>query len=310
MGTSSAWGRPGRCTPSRALSNPFLLINPRSGDQRPSPEELAGEARRQGVEVHLLQEGEDPADLARAAAEHGAQALGMAGGDGSLAAVAAVAIERDLPFVCVPFGTRNHFARDVGIDHDDPEAALGAFRGRERRVDVGIVDGRVFLNNVSLGLYASLVHDPRRKTRNRVVAFLRMAPAALGRSRRPLQLSFEIEGGLEHHAALVVLVANNGYRLQNMADLGERATLEEGLLHAYVIEAVSRGSLLGLLARAAVGKAEQAEGLVDWAAERFGLEASRPRIHAAIDGEPVELEPPLQFEIRPRALAVLLPASS
>jgi diacylglycerol kinase family enzyme len=224
--------------------------------------------------------------------------------------VASVALERGLPFVCVPLGTRNHFARDVGIDRDDPEGALRAFRGSPRQVDVGLVGGRLFLNNVSLGLYASLVHDPRRKTRNRLMAFLRMVPTALGRSSRPLRLSFEVKGRLEHHAALVVLVANNDYRLQNMADLGERTTLEEGLLHAYVIEAVSRRSLLALLARASIGKAEQAKGLVHWSAKQIGVEASRPRIHAAIDGEPVVLEPPLEFEIRPRALALLLPASS
>jgi diacylglycerol kinase family enzyme len=260
--------------------------------------------------VHVLQADEDPADLARAAAERGAEALGVAGGDGSLAAVATVALERDLPFVCVPFGTRNHFARDVGIDRDDPLGAVRAFHGRERRIDVGLVDGRVFLNNVSLGLYASFVHDPGRKTRNRLMASLRLVPAALGRSRGPLRASFEADGRLEHHAALVVLVANNDYRLQKVADLGERTTLDEGLLHVYVIEAGSRRSLLALLARAATGRLEQAEGLVDRSATRIRLEAPRPRIHAAIDGEPVVLDPPLEFEIRPRALALLLPASS
>jgi diacylglycerol kinase family enzyme len=234
----------------------------------------------------------------------------MAGGDGSLAAVAAVALERDLPFVCIPFGTRNHFARDLGIDRDDPVGALDAFQGRERRIDVGAVGERLFLNNVSLGLYASFVHDPARKTRNRLMAFLRMAPVALGRGRSPLDVSFEFEGRRERHAALVVLVANNDYRIETLADLGERACLDEGLLHAYVIEAVSRRALLALLARAAVGNVGEAEGLVEWAAERFSVESSRARLHAAIDGEPVVLETPLAFEVKPRALRVLVPPSA
>jgi diacylglycerol kinase family enzyme len=233
----------------------------------------------------------------------------MAGGDGSLAAVAGVALERNLPFVCIPFGTRNHFARDLGIDRDDPVGALAAFHGRERRIDVGAVGKSLFLNNVSLGLYASFVHDPARKTRNRLVAFLRMAPAALGRGRSPLDLSFEFEGRRERHAALVVLVANNDYRIESMADLGERTRLDEGLLHAYVIEALSRLALLALLARAAVGNVDEAEGLVEWAAERFSVESSRARIHAAIDGEPVVLETPLEFEVKPGALRVLVPPS-
>ena len=262
------------------------------------------------MDVHVLAEDDDAAEVARRAAESGAESLGMAGGDGSLATVVAVALERDLPFVCIPFGTRNHFARDLGIDREDPLGALAAFQGRERRIDVGAVGERLFLNNVSLGLYASFVHDPARKTRNRLMAFLRMVPAALGRGRRPLDVSFEFEGRRERRAALVVLVANNDYRIESMADLGERARLDEGLLHAYVIEAVSRRALVALLARAAVRNVGEAEGLVEWTAESFSVESSRPRIHAAIDGEPVVLETPLAFEVKPRALRVLVPPSA
>jgi diacylglycerol kinase family enzyme len=257
----------------------------------------------------VLEEGEDATDLARQAADEGAPVLGMAGGDGSLAAVAAVSLERDLPFVCIPFGTRNHFARDVGIEVD-PLAALAAFSGPERQVDMATVGGRLFLNNVSLGLYASFVHDPRRKTRNRLIAFFRMAPAVLGRSRRPLQLSFEAEGRRERRSALVVVVANNGYEIQSLADLGERTSLDEGLLHAYVVEAASRRALVGLLARAVIGRAEEGESLVEWPAREFRLEAARSRVHAAVDGEPALLDSPLDFEIRPRALRLLLPAGA
>ena len=114
-------------------------------------------AREKAIGTRLLRPGEDAAAVAAEAAS-GAKAVGMAGGDGSLAAVAEVAIERDLPFVCVPFGTRNHFARDLGLDRRDPVAALEAFAGEERRVDVGRAGERLFLNNVSIGAYASLVH--------------------------------------------------------------------------------------------------------------------------------------------------------
>jgi diacylglycerol kinase family enzyme len=231
----------------------------------------------------------------------------MGGGDGSLAPVASVALERDLPFVCIPLGTRNHFARDLGIQVDDPLAALAAFSGRERRVDVGKVAERVFLNNVSLGLYASFVNDPQRKTRNRFVAFMRMVPAALGRSRTPLDVAFEAEGTREHRAALIVLVANNHYEVETLAELGERPRLDEGRLHAYVIEAVSRRALLGLLAKAAIGDVEEAEGFVEWAAPRLTVDLPDHRIHAALDGEPAVLKAPLDFEVEPRALRVLVP---
>lgn len=234
----------------------------------------------------------------------------MAGGDGSLAAVASVALEHDLPFVPVPFGTRNHFARDAGFDGDDPIGALAAFEGAERPVDVGFVRDQLFLNNVSLGLYASFVHDPGRKTRNRLVAFLRMVPAALGRSRKPLAVSFDVEGRQERHQALVVLVANNDYELENMRELGKRERLDEGLLHAFVVEATTRRALLALLLGAAIGRAGDAEALVEWSAERFAVDSGHPRIHAAIDGEPAVLDPPLEFEIRPRALRLLVPRAA
>jgi diacylglycerol kinase family enzyme len=262
------------------------------------------------VETHVLREGENAAELARKAVDAGAESLGMAGGDGSLAAVAAVALDHDLPFVCVPLGTRNHFARDLQLDPEDPPAALTAFRGVERRVDIGRVGRRIFLNNVSLGLYASFVHNPERKTRNRLVAFLRMVPAALGRGRTPLDVSFELEGKREHRAALVVLVANNDYELDSMADLGERQRLDEGLLHAYVIEAGSRRSLVGLFLKAAAGEPGDAEALAEYAAPRLSVDLPHRRIHAAIDGEPVVLDAPLEFELEPRALRVLVPPNA
>jgi diacylglycerol kinase family enzyme len=287
----------------------------------PSAEELVAEAERRGIDTHMLGPGDDLAAIARERVESdesGAAALGMAGGDGSLGAVASEALEHDVPFVCVPFGTRNHFARDLGLDCDDPVSVLDAFRGgEERRVDVGMVDGRVFLNNVSLGLYASLVHDPRHDTKNRLVAAFRMIPAAFGKSRRPLDLTVEVEGRMERRSALVLLVANNDYALDALSDLGRRTRLDEGCLHAYVVEAVDRWRLVGLFARALSGRieptegwVEPTEGWVEWTSERFEVAAKRHRAHVAIDGEPDVLMPPLVFEIRPRALRVLIPAGT
>ena len=242
-----------------------------------------------------------------ALARKGSGPVGIAGGDGSLGVVAGVAADEDRPFVCIPFGTRNHFARDLGLDDEDPIAALAGFEGEERRVDIGLAGDRWFLNNVSLGVYASFVHDPARKTRNRLVALFRLLPAALGRSRTPLDLSLDADGRQEHHSALLVLVANNGYKMQSMAELGSRDRLDEGRLHAYVIEEVSRSALVGLLFRAVAGSLEQAEGWSEWEAEQFRLEASRDHLHAAVDGEPVVLPAPLEFEVRPRGLRVLVP---
>src|SRR5207248_5899756 len=137
-----------------------------------------------------------------------ADALGIAGGDGSLAIVATAAIERDMRFACVPFGTRNHFARDIGLDRDDPVEALDALvAGEERAIDVGRANGRVFLNNVSLGVYAQLV-ERREHHRRRSNAFARLrALAAVATNRAPV--GFTVDGAPIE--ARVVLVSNNAY---------------------------------------------------------------------------------------------------
>ena len=194
---------------------PFLIVNPNSGTESPSAEELRDAARARGVDVRFLEDGDDLQQLAR---DSGADVLGMAGGDGSLAAVAAVAIERDVPFVCVPFGTRNHFARDLGLDRDDPLAALAAFAdGVERRVDVARAGKRLFLNNVSLGLYARLVHR-REHHRRRRDALARLRALALTVTDRRRRQRFTIDGKVVR--ARLVLVSNNRYALDLARSLG------------------------------------------------------------------------------------------
>jgi diacylglycerol kinase family enzyme len=258
----------------------FLLINPRSGRGRPDADELAEAAQSRGIRAHVLRRGEDAEALA---GEADAEALGVAGGDGSLAPVAGVAIARDLPFVCIPFGTRNHFARDLGLDRRDPLAALASYDGEERRIDVGRADDALFLNNVSFGVYASLVHRREAHRRRRdAIARLR---ALLRTLRHPHRLRLEVDGRLLK--ARVVLVANNSYEL-NVFDLGARETLTGGRLHLY--------SARGLLPTA-------------WDEEDAAtFELAGPGVRrAAIDGEPVTLEAPLTCRIEARALRVLLP---
>jgi diacylglycerol kinase family enzyme len=256
----------------------FLVINPRSG-RGSHAGTLRDEATRLRIETHLLGPDEDPAEVARRA-PHGP--LGMASGDGCLAAVAGVAIERGVPFVVVPLGTFNHFARDVGVDRGDPEGALRAFSGREKTVDVARVNGRLFLNNVSLGLYARLVH---RSERGDPFARLKALGLLL---RRPSGLGVTVDGTNVH--ARVVVFSNNHYTLDAFS-LGERERLDEGALHVYV----AHGWLPSTWNEHSL--------------QTCTVEARAGRLEAAIDGEPTRLETPLRFELEPRALRVLLPES-
>jgi diacylglycerol kinase family enzyme len=259
----------------------LLLINPRSGGGSPDAEELRAEAEAREIATRLLGPGDDPAKVAR---ESRADVVGVAGGDGSLAPVAEVAVATGRPFVCVPFGTRNHFARDLGLDRDDPVAALDAFGGEELRIDVGRVGERLFLNNVSLGAYAALVHRRERHRRRR--GLLARARALLMVVRRRPEAVLLLEG--VPLQARVVLVANNAYRLE-LFDVGERPSLTEGKLYLYT----ARGVLPTAWEERAV--------------ERLTLDSPDGRVAAAVDGEAAELEPPLELRIEPRALRVLLP---
>ena len=259
-----------------------LFVNPRSGADSPTVEELEAAAEERGVSVHVLREGEDLVELARSA---DAEVLGMAGGDGSLGAVAHVAIERDLPFVCIPWGTRNHFAIDAGLSADDPLAAVAAFGGTERRVDVGRAGDRIFLNNVSLGVYGRLVHRrEHRRRREEALARLRALATSVWHDRRWTR-RFRIDGTPVN--ASVVLVANNEY-LAELTSLGERERLDGGVLALYAARGFRR---------------------LHWTertATQFRIESGRP-MHAAVDGEPAVLASPLELRVDPGALRLLVP---
>ena len=261
----------------------FLVINPRSGNGRPNADELVAAARERGVQTHVLRPGEDAAALCERA---DAETIGMAGGDGSLAPVAAVAVARGLAFVAVPFGTRNHFARDAGYDRDDPIGSLAAFDGTERRVDVARVNGRAFLNNASLGIYARLVHH-REHHRRRRVALARLRALALA-ARHRHETAFTLDG--DPLVTRAILVANNDYEL-DVFNIGARTDLDGGQLHVYITHGILPGTW------------------EERSAERFTVDAHMRPVRLAVDGEPLALDPPLEFTVEPRALRLLVPPS-
>ena len=221
----------------------------------------------------------------------GADALGMAGGDGSLGLVAAAAVENQLPLVCIPAGTRNHFTRDLGLDPGDPAAALAAFDDRvEHRIDLGEVNGRPFLNVVSLGIYGEAVQRSAYRDA-KLSTLLETAGAVLGPGGQTPELALVDDIGGEHSHAAIVLVSNNPYALGRPGARGARPTLAGGRLGIIVIDAPDPG-------RPPSGRA--------WSAAH--LEVNAPEtVHAGLDGEAVELSPPLKFAIRPRALRIWMP---
>jgi diacylglycerol kinase family enzyme len=270
---------------------PVLFVNPTSGGGRAVHAGVPERARERGIDVIILDPDHSLATLVRQAVAAGADALGVAGGDGSLAIVATAAQANGLPFVCIPAG--NHFALDLGIDRHDPIGALDAFTdGRERRIDVAQVNGRLFLNNVSLGLYGEAVREPAYRDA-KVRTLLETAEAALGPSGTAPELHLVDDLGREHDHPAVVLVSNNPYALDLPRAPGTRSTLDSGRLGIVVLDSPRDTSR-------PTGRA--------WSATSFGVTAPGP-VHAGVDGEAVDLRPPLEFVIQPRALRVRIPAS-
>ncbi len=274
--------------PADPSRRPVLFVNPRSGDGTAARNKVAERAGERGIEAVVLAPGHSLAALAAAAVANGADALGMAGGDGSLAVVAAAAAAHGLPFVCVPAGTRNHFALDVGVDRHDVLGALDAFTsGVERLIDMAEVNGRLFLNNVSLGIYGDAVRHPGYRDA-KVRTLLETAQEVLGPSARAPGLRLLDDAGREHRHLAVVLVSNNPYALDRPLVRGTRPALDTGRLGIVVID--EPGGHPHALGRA-------------WSSPSAEVGAPAP-VHAGIDGEAVDLSPPLRFAIRPAALRV------
>ena len=267
--------------------HPVVVWNAKSGGGKAVTHHLVEEATRRGIEPIELRPGLDLEQLVRDAVAAGVDGLAAAGGDGTQALVAGIAAEHDLPFACIPAGTRNHFALDLGVDRDDVVGALDAFvEGTERRVDLAEVNGRVFVNNVSLGLYAEAVQrEGYRDAKLRTI--LDTAPDVLGSDdARAEDLEWTDDVGTPHHGAAVILVSNNVYRLGHAIGTGTRPRLDAGVLGVAVLGGVGRDRLWR-----------------QWSTPGFDVRSGFA-VHAGVDGEALELDPPLRFTSRPGALRV------
>ncbi len=279
---------PAATSPSRAV----MFYNPKSGGGKAERFHLADEARKRGIEPIELQLGDDLEQLVRDAVSRGADGLAMAGGDGSQAIVAMVAAELGLPYACIPAGTRNHFALDLGVDRNDVVGALDAFvKGGERRVDLAEVNGRVFVNNVSLGLYADAVQRPGYREA-KLQTLLDTVPDVLGPDAQPPTLHWTGPEGPQ--SAVAILVSNNAYRLGRVLGSGTRPRMDKGTLGITVLAPIARGEN---------GEETRRLGMEQWTAPTFEI-AADGSVATGIDGEAIELEAPLRFRSRPGALRV------
>jgi diacylglycerol kinase family enzyme len=293
--------------PVGPATRPVLLMNPKSGGGKVERFGLVEEANRRGIHPVVLQPGDDPLALAEQAAADGADVLGMAGGDGSQALVASVAARHGLGFVCVPAGTRNHLAMDLGLDRGDVVGALDGFgQAVERRIDLGLVGERVFVNNATAGLYAKIVQSPAYRDR-KVATALELLPTMLGPDAVPFDLQFTGPDGVEHASAHLVLVSNDRYELGRGEGFGSRRRIDAGNLGIVAATFRSSGELARLVQSEVAGRTWRPPDWVEWADASFELRSGQP-VEIGIDGEALVLDPPIRFRSMPGALRVRLPA--
>jgi diacylglycerol kinase family enzyme len=274
--------------PASPAGNPVLVINPHSGGGKAVRFDLVAQCLARGIEPIVFERGKDLSAIAEAAIRDGADVIGMAGGDGSTATVAAVAARHGVPFVCIPAGTRNHFALDIGVDVHDVLGSLDAFlHDDERRIDLGRVNGRVFVNNVAMGVYGAVVQSPEYRD-NKVRTTIRMLPGLVGPDATPFDLRFELSDGHAQSSAVLLLVSNNPYGIALRPRSGTRGRLDAGIL--------------GVIALTG----PPPKGADEWTTPVFRVD-SGTTIALGIDGESVEMEPPLLFECLAQALTIRVP---
>lgn len=274
------------------FNHPVLIINPHSGSGKAAKIGLEAKAKGLGIETLVRKKGEKLGDLANTAVDNGCDHLIVAGGDGSLARVAKVAIKRDIPFSCVPSGTRNHFAMDLGLDRSDPTKALAAaFGGEEFRIDVGRLGKHLFLNNVSFGIYADAIAETgyrEHKTES-------LAEATKDDVEDPdARLSVTDPDGVVHDQIGVLLASNNPYWFIGAPDFAGRKWLDTGTLGVILADKTQSG------------EAEHSE-VKRWDTPKLTVDSTHKKVHVGIDGSLHKLKAPVDIHIDHKALRVVLP---
>lgn len=272
---------------------------------------LAARFAAQGLaaEIWLVAGSGQIASAVDAALAGGAGTVVAAGGDGTVNAVAAALLESGATLGVLPMGTLNHFARDLGIPATLDAAIATVVLGHAARIDVGEVNGRIFLNNSSLGLYPDIVRErqrqQRRLGRGKWLAFGWGTLAAM--RRYPfLSLRLTLGDAVRWRRTPFVFIGNNVYQMEGF-NIGERSRLDGGELSVYVAQRPTRWGLLKLALRALVGRLRQARDFDALTAQALTIETRKHRLHVATDGEVTVMTPPLQYRIRPAALPVLVP---
>ena len=289
-----------------------VILNAGAGGGCPpeAVERLRGKLATAGFQPDVRQvSGEQIASETRNAVATGVRAVLAGGGDGTVSAVAAALSGTATPLGVIPMGTLNHFAKDLGIPLDEDAAIATVLAGHCRAVDVGEVNGRVFINNSSLGMYPNIVRERnQRQSRLGHGKWRALLDASINAARRYPVLNVEIElhGEMLARRTPFVFVGNNEYTMEGF-EIGGRRALDRGELSLYLTQRMGRFGLLQLAVRALLRRLQQASDFDVVAARQFTVHTHHQHLRVAIDGEVSMMATPLRYLVRPGALQVIVP---
>src|SRR6185503_8581816 len=295
---------------SQASTKVIISLASGSGNQ----EEMSGKlmetfnAHGLAVDISLAQTGDEVAELARSAARDHWNTIVAGGGDGTVNSVASHLVDTEKVLGILPLGTLNHFARDLKLPGDIAAAVEAIAAGRVRKIDVGEVNGRVFLNNSSLGLYPIIVREREKQQRlgsRKWPAFVWAAFSAL--RRYPfLNVSLNADGKQFHRRTPFVFIGNNEYAMEALS-IGLRDRLDRGHLSVYITHRTGRWGLVRLALRALLGRLKNEKDFLALQASEVTIETRHKRLRVAFDGEVDVMKGPLRYRVRPGALRVIVP---
>jgi diacylglycerol kinase family enzyme len=268
--------------------------------------ERAFKAAGATAKISLARSGPEAVAMAQRAARGDADVIVAGGGDGTISSMVSAIVGAGKVLGVLPFGTMNHFAKDLQLPLDLEAAVATIVTGQEVRVDVGEVNGHTFINNSSLGLYPSIVSErekQQRLGRGKWPAFVWAALAVL--RRYPfLDVRVGIDGQKLNSHTPFVLIGNNEYEMESL-NIGRRTCLDNGELSLYMTNRTGRLGLLRLALRALLGGLHAEKDFVAVCTTEIWIGTKHKRVRVALDGEVTVMEPPLHYFVRPRALRVL-----
>ncbi|MBC7817216.1 MAG: NAD(+)/NADH kinase [Planctomycetaceae bacterium] len=289
----------------------IVLLNTAAGSRVDDRQRLLEEAfSAAGIEAEIRPNtGSNLDHEAQVAAALAVDVVVACGGDGTISSVARALVGTPMPLGIVPLGTLNHFAKDLKIPLDVAAAVKVIAAGRVSRIDVGDVNGRVFINNSSLGVYPHFVlnRDSQRQ-RHGLAKWVAMLPAVLSVLRRfpMVHLRLATDAKTIERKTPLVFIGNNDYQF-DLFNFGQRNRLDCGELSLSIAKVHTRWGLFKLIVRSLAGCLDQARDVETFHASSCLIETRKHRLPIALDGEVIHLCPPLHYCLRPAALSVCVP---